>query len=325
MRIATLETDNQVFVAPMAGVTDLAYRTILHEMGAGMLYTEMVSAKALYYGDHKTKSLMQMKEQMQPVGIQIFGSEPAVMAYGAQCAEQTGCSLVDINMGCPVPKVTGNGDGSALMKAPVLAGKIVEAVKRAVSVPVTAKIRSGWDAWHINAPEMARILQESGVDAVTVHGRTKEQMYRGKVDWQVIAKVKQAVHIPVIGNGDIMQAQNAASMIEQTGCDGIMLARGVMGNPWLVRQCIQQLHGQRPELPNQEEKIQMAMRHVALLVETKGETIGILEARGHLSWYLKGMHGAAQAREQINRAKQFEEVEEILRKVLLEQPDSKGE
>ncbi len=325
MRIATLETENDVFVAPMAGVTDFAYRTILHGMGAGMLYTEMVSAKALYYGDRKTKSLMKTGEQVGTVGIQIFGSEPAVMAYGAQCAEQMGCSLVDINMGCPVPKVTGNGDGSALMKSPVLAGKIVEAVKRAVSVPVTAKIRSGWDAQHINAPEMARILQESGADAVTVHGRTKEQMYRGKADWNVIAKVKQAVHIPIIGNGDVMRAQDAASIIKQTGCDGVMLARGIMGNPWLVRQCVQQLCGQQPEWPNQEEKIQMAMRHVALLVETKGETIGILEARGHLSWYLKGMHGAAQAREQINRAKQFNEIEEILQKVLLEQSGQKGE
>ncbi len=319
MKIGTLKLKNNIFVAPMAGVTDAAYRTILQEMGAGMLYTEMVSAKALYFGDRKTKQLMQGGGAGQLWGVQIFGSDPAVMAYGAKLAAQTGCSLIDINMGCPVPKVAGNGDGSALLKQPRLAGRVVEAVKKAVDIPVTVKIRSGWDAQHINAPEVAKILQESGADAITVHGRTREQMYRGKADWSVIAAVKEAVRIPVIGNGDIMAADDAAAMLAQTGCDGVMLARGVMGNPWLVRQCVQILDGQQPEKVGGEERINMALRHVRLLVDTKGEKIGILESRSHLSWYLKGMHGAAQAREQLNRAAGLDEIEEILQAVLRDQ------
>lgn len=319
MNIGTLQLENNVFVAPMAGVTDLAYRTILQEMGAGMLYTEMVSAKALYFGDRKTKQLMQGGTE-KAWGIQIFGSDPAVMAYGAQMAEQTGCRLIDINMGCPVPKVAGNGDGSALMKQPRLAGQVMETVKRAVSVPVTAKIRSGWNAQQVNAVEVATILQESGADAVTVHGRTKEQMYRGNADWDVIAAVKKALRIPVIGNGDIMQADDAAAMLEKTGCDGVMLARGVMGNPWLVRQCLQRLDGQTPETVSADARVAMALRHVKLLVDTKGEKIGILESRSHLSWYLKGLHGAAQAREQLNRAVSVQEIENILQTVLQEQP-----
>lgn len=316
MKIGTLQLENNVFVAPMAGVTDLAYRTILQEMGAGMLYTEMVSAKALYFGDRKTKQLMQGGGTGQPWGIQIFGSDPAVMAYGAQLAEQAGCSLIDINMGCPVPKVAGNGDGSALMKQPRLAGQVLAAVKQAVSVPVTAKIRSGWDAQHINAPEVASILQQSGADALTVHGRTREQMYRGKADWNVIAEVKKTVQIPVIGNGDIMTAEDVAAMLEKTGCDGVMVARGVMGNPWLVRQCLQKLNGQQPEAVSADMRVAMALRHVKLLVDTKGEKIGILESRSHLSWYLKGLHGAAGARERVNRAVSVQEIEEILQTVL---------
>ncbi len=318
MNIGTLQLENNVFVAPMAGVTDLAYRTILQEMGAGMLYTEMVSAKALYFGDRKTKQLMQGGTE-KAWGIQIFGSDPAVMAYGAQMAEQTGCRLIDINMGCPVPKVAGNGDGSALMKQPRLAGQVMEAVKRAVSVPVTAKIRSGWNAQQVNAVEVAAVLQESGADAVTVHGRTREQMYRGKADWNVIAAVKDALRIPVIGNGDIMEADDAAAMLERTGCDGVMLARGVMGNPWLVRQCLQKLNGQTPETVSADARVAMALRHVKLLADTKGEKIGILESRSHLSWYLKGLHGAAQARERLNRAGSVQEIENILQTVLQEQ------
>ncbi len=318
MNIGTLQPENNVFVAPMAGVTDLAYRTILQEMGAGMLYTEMVSAKALYFGDRKTKQLMQGGTE-KAWGIQIFGSDPAVMAYGAQMAEQTGCSLIDINMGCPVPKVAGNGDGSALMKQPRLAGQVMEAVKRAVSVPVTAKIRSGWNAQQVNAVEVAAVLQESGADAVTVHGRTREQMYRGKADWNLIAAVKDALRIPVIGNGDIMEADDAAAMLERTGCDGVMVARGVMGNPWLVRQCLQKLDGQTPETVSADERVAMALRHVKLLADTKGEKIGILESRSHLSWYLKGLYGAAQARERLNRAGSVQEIENILQTVLQEQ------
>lgn len=324
MKISTLQLENNIFVAPMAGVTDLAYRTILHEMGAGMLYTEMVSAKALYYGDRKTKQLMR-NDMTGHWGVQIFGSDPSVMAYGAKMAEQTGCSLIDINMGCPVPKVAGNGDGSALMKQPSLAGKVMEAVKKAVHIPVTAKLRSGWDAQHINAPEMAKVLQESGADAITVHGRTREQMYRGKADWSVIAAVKQTVDIPVIGNGDIMRAADAERMLMETGCDGVMLARGVMGNPWLVRQCAQKLAGREPKEVSAAERTEMALRHVRLLVETKGEKIGILESRSHLSWYLKGMQGAARAREQVNRAATLRETEEILRTALSEQIEMRND
>lgn len=324
MKISTLQLENNIFVAPMAGVTDLAYRTILHEMGAGMLYTEMVSAKALYYGDCKTRQLMR-NDTAGHWGVQIFGSDPAVMAYGAKAAEQMGCSLIDINMGCPVPKVAGNGDGSALMKQPSLAGKVMEAVKKAVHIPVTAKLRSGWDARHINAPEMAKVLQESGADALAVHGRTREQMYRGKADWSVIAAVKQTVDIPIIGNGDIMRAEDAERMLAETGCDGVMLARGVMGNPWLVRQCAQKLAGREPEAVGAAERTEMALRHVRLLVETKGEKIGILESRSHLSWYLKGMPGAARAREQVNRAATLRETEEILRTVLSEQMEMRND
>lgn len=306
------QTENNVFLAPLAGVSDLAFRTIAKEMGCGMMYTEMVSAKALSYRDKKTAQIMRLGPGEHPVGIQIFGSDPAVMAEGAALAEAAGADLIDINMGCPVPKVTGNGEGSFLMTKPKLAGEIVRAVAAAVKVPVSVKIRSGWDEESKNAPEFASVLEEAGAAAVCVHGRTKKQMYSGAADWEIIAQVKRRLRIPVIGNGDIRTPEDAARMRGQTGCDAVMLARGVMGNPWLIRQCIEQLEtGKVKTTVSFSDRVQMALYHTRLLIQTKGERVGILEARGHLANYVKGMRGAAKAKSALTRVSSLQEAEEI--------------
>ncbi len=316
MQIGNLFTENNIFAAPMAGVSDICYREILKEMGAGLVFTEMVSAKALWFKDKKTAALMEISEKERPVAIQIFGSEPEVMAFAAKKVQEAGADMVDINMGCPVPKVAGNGDGSALMKNPALAGEIVSAVKEAVSLPLSVKIRTGWDETTINAVEFAKTLENAGADMITVHGRTRKQMYSGKADWSIIKQVKENVNIPVVGNGDIFSAEDAVKMMQETGCDGVMPARGLQGNPWLIRQILELLQkGEVLTFPTTRERKDMAYRHCRLLAEKNGEINGIRCARAHLLWYVKGFKNAAKIRGEIATVSTLAEVKERLEKI----------
>jgi len=313
MKIGNVKVDNNVFLAPMAGVTDMSFRLLCKEMGVGLVYTEMVSAKGLYYGDENTKELMTIDEKERPVALQIFGSDPKIMANVVynKLNSMADVDLIDINMGCPINKVTSSGDGSALLKDPKKAGEIISCVARAVDVPVTVKLRIGYN--EINVKEMAKIAQESGAAAITVHGRTRSQMYSGKADLQAIALAKSVVSIPVIANGDIFSPQDALAMFEQTGCDGIMIGRGMMSNPWLVRDILSFFKsGEVPAPPTHSEKIQMALRHTRLLVKTKGEKVGCLEARGHLCRYIKGFLNANQLKIQIQTIRTYKDAEKIL-------------
>ncbi|MBQ3054096.1 MAG: tRNA dihydrouridine synthase DusB [Clostridia bacterium] len=313
MKIGNLKFENNIFTAPMAGISDIAYRSILKEMGAGLVFTEMVSAKALWYKDKKTKQLMLLDKNEHPVAIQIFGSDPEICAYGAKMAELEGADIVDINMGCPVPKVANHGDGSALMKNPKLAGEIVKAVKSAVKIPVSVKFRKGWDDNNINAVCFAKVLEENGADMLTVHGRTKMQMYQGKADWEIISRVKESVSVPVVGNGDIFTPEDGKQMLEQTGCDGIMLARGLKGNPWLVKQTLEYINsGKISSFPTTEERKEMAIRHVFNLCKYYGENIGVKMSRSHLLWYIKGFKDAAIIRNEISRVETLEDVKKGL-------------
>ncbi len=314
--IGGVQFDNPFFLAPLAGVTDSPFRRICRQFGAGAVYTEMISAKGLYYNDKATERLLHMTEEEKPAAIQIFGSEPAVMAYAADVlADRENCML-DINMGCPVPKVVKNGDGSALMKDPWRVYDVVQAVVLKARKPVTVKIRAGWDAAHINAVEVAKAAEAAGAAAVCVHGRTREQMYSGKADRSVIRRVKEAVKIPVIGNGDIIDTSSAESMFEETGCDMIMIARGALGNPWLFRS----LTEGRDYIPGPEERVEIIKRHFTYLLEEKGEYIGVRSMRKHMGWYVKGIRGAVQIRRRIN---EIESAEEIYRELdqLLEQQE----
>ena len=319
MKIGSLILKNNIFSAPMAGVSDVSYRLILKEMGAGLVFTEMISSKALFYGDKKTEAIMKIDDNEHPVAVQVFGSEPETVAYGAKCAEKNGADIIDINMGCPVPKVAGHGDGSALMKNPKLAGEIVKAVKKAVTVPLTVKIRKGWDEKSVNAVSFAEMLEDSGADAVTVHGRTREQMYGGRADLEIIARVKEKLTIPVIGNGDIFSAEDAKKMVDLTGCDAVMPARGLEGNPWLIKQILELFNvGKVLTIPTETDKKEMAVRHAAALCEIYGEGSGIRKSRCHLLWYTKGLKNAASLRSRLARAVTLNEV-----KALLAEGDSK--
>jgi tRNA-dihydrouridine synthase B len=313
MRIADLKIEKPLFLAPMAGITDLAFRTICREQGCQFVYTEMVSAKGLYYGSERTENMIEIHPQEHPVGIQIFGSEPLLMAKMAEKISDSGADLIDINMGCPAPKIVKNGEGSALLKNPDLVGQIVKEVSRATHLPVTVKIRKGFDEQSINAVEIASIAEQSGADAITVHGRTREQYYSGKADWDIIKEVKSKVSIPVIGNGDIFTGEAALSMKEKTGCDGIMIARGAQGNPWLFRDILSLLEtGNLPPSPSIEERIQTALKHMKMVIQLKGERVGVYEMRKHFSWYIKGLPESGRMRKVINTLSTAVEMEKAL-------------
>lgn len=301
LKIGNVALDSNVILAPMAGVTDLPFRLLCREMGAAMVCMEMVSAKAIYYNNKNTDLLMEIHPDEMPASLQLFGSDPQIISEMAKRIEERPFSILDLNMGCPVPKVVNNGEGSALMKNPVLAGKIIEATAKAIQKPVTVKIRKGFDESHVNAVEMAKIAEESGAAAVAVHGRTREQYYSGKADWDIIAQVKQAVKIPVIGNGDIVDGASAKAMIEQTGCDGVMVGRASEGNPWLFREICHFLEtGQELPKPTKAEKRELVKRHADLQLACKGEYTAVREMRKHLAWYTAGMPHSAAFRQQIN-------------------------
>lgn len=308
-----MDFKNKLILAPMAGVCDQPFRLLCKEQGCDILYSEMVSAKAIYYNNKNTKPLLAMDEREKPFGLQLFGSDPEIMAEMARRIEGNGYSFIDVNMGCPVPKVVNNGEGSALMKDPLLVGKIVEAIANAIDIPLTIKIRSGFDAEHINAPEIAHIAQESGAAAVAVHGRTRQQYYQGHADWGVIARVKQVCSIPVIGNGDIMTPQDIIDMKEQTKCDGFMIGRGARGNPWIFNEIKYYMqYGEIPPRPSIHEVKQTILRHARLMVEFKGEYTGIHEMRKHVAWYSVGMYDSARLRNQVNGVESYSELEDLM-------------
>ncbi len=300
----------------MAGVTDKAFRLLAREQGCGLAYTEMISAKALTYNNRRTKAYLDIEGE-QPIVVQLFGSEPEVMAEGARIAVEGGALILDVNMGCPVPKVVRCGEGSALLEDPQKAEEIIKAMVKAVDAPVTVKIRSGWDKNNIVAPEFARRMAAAGAAAIAVHGRTRDQYYSGQADWQVIKRVKEAVDIPVIGNGDVWTPEDALRMLRETGCDAIMLGRGVRGNPWLIGDTLHYLNtGEKRAGPAPGEKIQMAIRHLDLMIGFKGEDIGVKEMRSHLAWYLKGLPYNAPVKESLFRVRKRDEVVQILQEYL---------
>lgn len=308
-----MDFKDKLILAPMAGVCDLPFRLLCKEQGCDILYTEMISAKGLYYNNKNTIPLLMLHDAEKPVGVQLFGSQPELMGEMAKKIEDKGFAFVDVNMGCPVPKIVNNGEGSALMKNPILIGKIVEAMVKACKLPVTIKIRSGFDAAHINAPEVARIAELSGAAAVAVHGRTREQYYQGHADWNVIAEVKTNVSIPVIGNGDICKPEDVIRMKEQTGCDAFMIGRGARGNPWIFSELKTYFEtGTVPKRPNISEIRDMMLRHAELMIEYKGEFTGIHEMRKHVAWYSAGMPDSARLRNLINQVESYEDMVKLL-------------
>ena len=301
LKIGNVELENRYILGPMAGVTDLPFRLLCKEQGAGLLCMEMVSAKAIYYNNRNTESLLEIHPDETPVSLQLFGSDPKIMSEMAKRIEERPFAILDVNMGCPVPKVVRNGEGSALMKEPKLVYEIVSALVKAIDKPVTVKIRKGFDDDHVNAVEIAKIIEEAGAAAVAVHGRTREQYYSGKADWDIIRQVKEAVSIPVIGNGDVTSPQKADELVRRTGCDGIMIARGAEGNPWIFSEMIHwEETGELPPRPDKDEIREMMLKHARLQLEYKGEFCGIREMRKHVAWYTKGLKGAARLREKVN-------------------------
>ena len=313
MKIGSLELDNNIFLAPMAGVTDLPFRCMCKEFGCGLVYSEMVSAKGLYYKDKKTSTLMKIDEREKPCAIQIFGSEPDIMAEVIPEVIDKGADIIDINMGCPTPKIVNNGDGSALMKNPKLAGEVIRKCVDASSLPVTVKFRMGWDSDNINAVEFAKVAEANGASAVTIHGRTREQFYSGQADWNIIREVKNAVNIPVIGNGDIFSAQDAVNMFSQTGCDAVMVGRGAEGNPFIFRQINEIITtGSVGYYPTNRERVEYAIKLLVDLVAEKGENRGAKEARKHIAWFIKGLPGNAQIKTLVFKLTKEKEVLEVL-------------
>lgn len=317
LKIGNIELKNNIVLGPMAGFTDRPFRMICEKYEPGLVVTEMVSAKALFYKDEKTKQLMNTKGERHPIAVQIFGSDEEAMAYSVKyICENKLADIIDINMGCPAPKVVKNGDGSSLLLDLEKARRIVEAVVKNSSVPVTVKIRKGWDNNHIVAVEASQLIEDAGASLITVHGRTRSEYYTGDADWDIIKKVKESVNIPVIGNGDVRSPQDAKKMIEQTGCDGVMISRASLGNPWIFRQTNEYLATRRITPVTKEEKLKIMLEHINLEVEEKGEERGIKEMRKHICYYLKGEPNASTLRNQINHLEKKKEVEEILKQNL---------
>lgn len=313
LKIGNVELENNLILAPMAGVTDLPFRMLCKEQGCGLLYTEMVSAKAILYNNRNTKELLKVREEERPIAVQLFGSDPDIVSDMAAQIEDGPYDIIDINMGCPVPKVVNNGEGSALMKNPKLVEAILSSMVKKLKKPVTVKFRKGFDEDHVNAVEIARIAESCGVSAVAVHGRTREQYYSGKADWNIIRQVKEAVKIPVIGNGDIWKPEDAKRMMEETGCDGLMIARGAQGNPWLFGRINHYLDtGELLPEPDREEICRMIMRHARLQTELKGEIPGMKEMRKHIAWYTAGLPHSAGIRRACNQVETLPELAALL-------------
>ena len=318
LKIGNVELENRYILAPMAGVTDLPFRLLCKEQGAGLLCMEMISAKALQYNNKNTKALLEIDPREYPVSLQLFGSEPDIISEQAKRIEHLPFQILDLNMGCPVPKVVRNGEGSALMKEPKLVHEIIYKTSRAIEKPLTVKIRKGFNDEMVNAVEIAKIAEDAGAAAIAVHGRTREQYYSGKADWDIIRQVKEAVSIPVIGNGDVVSGESALAMMKETGCDGVMIGRGSQGNPWIFSELLEyEKTGVMPERPNINEIKNMILRHARLQLEYKGEYLGIREMRKHVAWYTTGMPNSAKFRNEINAVESYEQLEQLLMRSML--------
>lgn len=317
LKIGNVALSNPYILAPMAGVTDLPFRLLCKEQGAGLLCMEMVSAKAIQYNNKNTKALLEIHPEEEPVSLQLFGSDPEVISEVAKQIEELPFAILDINMGCPVPKIVRNGEGSALMNQPKLVHEIVSKTVKAIQKPVTVKIRKGFNDESINAVEIAKIIEDAGGAAVAVHGRTREQYYSGKADWDIIRQVKEAVSIPVIGNGDVTSGESALAMMRETGCDGVMIGRGAQGNPWIFSELREyEKTGQMPARPSNEELKEMMLRHARLQMQYKGDFLGIREMRKHVAWYTTGLPNSAKLRGEINAVESYEELQELLNEKL---------